>query len=75
MYELGDIIHHAEGKNAATGISRYSAHVDQKNLLSFVRSMRIPPQEIRLVHGDKDAKLALKTKLEQLYPQIAVTIP
>jgi metallo-beta-lactamase family protein len=44
-------------------VSGYSAHADQHDLLNFVRRMRYPPTEVRLVHGDADAQAALKAKL------------
>ena len=44
-------------------LSGYSAHADQKNLVDFVRRMRCRPQEIRLVHGDLDARAALAGRL------------
>ncbi len=56
-------------------LSGYSAHADQKSLLRFVRGMRKPPQEIRIVHGGRDAKLALKAKLEDQYPKTEIWIP
>ncbi|WP_255762879.1 MBL fold metallo-hydrolase RNA specificity domain-containing protein [Billgrantia desiderata] len=36
---------------------------DQHDLLNFVRRMRHPPREVRLVHGDAHAQAALKAKL------------
>lgn len=53
----------------------YSAHADQKDLLNFVRRMRNRPTDIRLVHGDSAAKLALKAKLEELLPEAEILIP
>jgi len=47
-------------------ISGYSAHADQKNLVNFVKRMRHKPHDIRLVHGDKDAKDALRKKLTRV---------
>jgi metallo-beta-lactamase family protein len=44
-------------------LSGYSAHADQHNLVNFVRRMRKPPREVVLVHGEWDAKMALKRKL------------
>ena len=55
-------------------ISGYSAHADQTNLINFVRRIRKQPKEIRLVHGDKDAKLALAKKLEKVYPKMKVMV-
>ncbi|MGQ7260426.1 MBL fold metallo-hydrolase RNA specificity domain-containing protein [Vreelandella sp. V005] len=49
-----------------TTISGYSAHADQRDLLNFVKRMRHWPREIRLVHGDAEAKLVLKAKIEAL---------
>lgn len=55
-------------------IEGYSAHADQFDLLKFIKRMRYKPQEIRLVHGDNDAKQTFKTKLESLYKEIKVII-
>ncbi|NIC04172.1 MBL fold metallo-hydrolase RNA specificity domain-containing protein [Billgrantia bachuensis] len=44
-------------------VSGYSAHADRHDLLNFVRRMRQPPSEVRLVHGDPHAQAALKAKL------------
>ncbi len=46
-------------------ISGYSAHADQKGLVAFVRGIETLPSEIRLVHGDPEAKEALKSVLEE----------
>ncbi|WP_348704135.1 MBL fold metallo-hydrolase [uncultured Neptuniibacter sp.] len=56
-------------------ISGYSAHADQKDLVNFVKRMRHRPKEIRIVHGDDEAKLALKGKLQGLVPNAKVWIP
>lgn len=45
-------------------IGGYSAHADRKDLLNFIRRMRHPPTDVRLVHGDVAARLALKGMLE-----------
>ncbi|PMR73062.1 MBL fold metallo-hydrolase RNA specificity domain-containing protein [Billgrantia endophytica] len=44
-------------------VNGYSAHADQNDLLNFVRRIRQPPKEVRLVHGDADAQAALKSTL------------
>jgi len=44
-------------------IGGYSAHADQQGLVNFVKGMKHKPREIRLVHGDKGAKQALKEAL------------
>lgn len=53
----------------------YSAHGDQKNLVNFVRRMHRRPKEIRLVHGDREAKNVLKRSLEEACPECRVIIP
>lgn len=40
-------------------LAAYSAHADQQMLVDWVRSMPQPPKEIRLVHGEPEARLAL----------------
>jgi len=45
-------------------LSGYSAHADQQDLLHFVGQMHKAPEQIRLVHGDSNAKLELKRLLE-----------
>ena len=47
-------------------IGGYSAHADQKDLVNFIRRMRTRPRLVRLVHGDAEAKAALKGELETL---------
>ncbi len=56
-------------------IGGYSAHADQKNLVDFVRRIRHRPQDIRLVHGDDEAKAALAAELKKAVPGVRVKIP
>ncbi|UZE95145.1 MBL fold metallo-hydrolase RNA specificity domain-containing protein [Alkalimarinus alittae] len=57
-------------------ISGYSAHADQKNLTDFVKRMKKKPQEIRIIHGDNDAKSALKAKYRTLLgEEVNIKIP
>jgi metallo-beta-lactamase family protein len=56
-------------------ISGYSAHADQQNLFNFVKRMRSKPNQIRLVHGDNEAKQALQRIFRENYPEIEVIIP
>jgi len=44
----------------------YSAHAGQRDLVNFVKRMRVRPGIVRIVHGDDGAKLALKGLLEGL---------
>lgn len=48
-------------------ITGYSAHADQKDLVNFIKRMRYWPKEVRLVHGQEEARQALKTEIEGLY--------
>jgi metallo-beta-lactamase family protein len=50
-------------------LTAYSAHADQQMLVDWVRAMPEPPKEIRLVHGEDDARRALALALG-LLPQI-----
>ncbi len=56
-------------------LSGYSAHADQRNLLDFVKRMRRGPEKVYLVHGDDEAKTALKKQLETLLPLSNVVVP
>lgn len=49
-----------------TTIGGYSAHADQKDLINFVKRMRQWPSDIRLVHGDPEAREQLKKQYEDL---------
>ena len=44
-------------------LSGYSAHADQAGLVRFVTGMRRWPAEVRLIHGDDDARRALASRL------------
>lgn len=48
-------------------IGGYSAHADQKGLVSFVTRMMHWPSEVRIVHGELEAKQQFKTVLQQRY--------
>jgi len=56
-------------------VGGYSAHAGQSDLLRFVQGIPQAPKEIRVVHGDRSAKEALKTKLEGLLAQPQILIP
>lgn len=56
-------------------LSGYSAHADQKDLLRFVKGMRKRPAEIRVVHGDMEARQVLARELRRICPQARVLIP
>ncbi|MEX1221895.1 MAG: MBL fold metallo-hydrolase [Idiomarina sp.] len=52
----------------------YSAHADQQGLLDYVAGMKHLPGEIRLVHGDAEAKKMLAQKLREHF-SVQVTLP
>ncbi|OAN90194.1 MBL fold hydrolase [Marinobacter sp. EhC06] len=47
-------------------VGGYSAHAGQSDLVAFVAGIPVPPREIRIVHGDSVAKLALKRCFQSL---------
>lgn len=48
-------------------VGGYSAHAGQSDLLRFVEGIPETPAEIRIVHGDADAKVAFQHLLETKY--------
>lgn len=54
-------------------VSGYSAHADRDNLLSFIGRMRSQPKEVRLIHGEDEARSALAKAIRSRYPEILVT--
>ncbi len=56
-------------------LSGYSAHADQQSLVRFVTRMKKKPDEIRLIHGDDEAKMKLKRILNAQVPECSVVIP
>ncbi|CAA6828551.1 MAG: Metallo-beta-lactamase family protein, RNA-specific [uncultured Thiotrichaceae bacterium] len=56
-------------------IGGYSAHADQQDLLDFAMNIGQGPNDIRIVHGDDDAKQTLKQKMEDEVPSATVSIP
>lgn len=56
-------------------VGGYSAHAGQSDLLRFVEGIPAAPKEIRVVHGDADAKTAFKQILESRLPDSDIVIP
>lgn len=56
-------------------ISGYSAHAGQVDLINFIKRMRRRPREVRLIHGDDEAKRTLKMRLDALTTGAHVVIP
>lgn len=56
-------------------ISGFSAHADQADLLNFIEGISVPPDEIRLVHGDDHAKGILAKLIKDSRPECSVVIP
>ncbi|WP_312678768.1 MBL fold metallo-hydrolase [Stutzerimonas nitrititolerans] len=50
-----------------SSIGGYSAHADQNGLVDFVTGMQQWPTEIRVVHGEQQAKQALAAQLRKQY--------
>jgi len=53
----------------------FSAHADQKDLLNFIGRMHTQPRQVRLVHGDDNAKRTLAALLRQRHPGVEVVVP
>ncbi|MDY0263132.1 MBL fold metallo-hydrolase [Syntrophotalea acetylenica] len=47
-------------------LTGYSAHADRSNLVNFVKGMRRRPVEVRLVHGDRQARQVLAAELRKV---------
>jgi len=56
-------------------LSGYSAHAGQDALLRFVKGIRKKPTEIRIIHGDDEAKSKLKQVLQPFVPDTKILIP
>ena len=56
-------------------IGGYSAHADQKDLVNFVKRMRHKPKEIRIVHGEQEAKQKYRSLLADVVPDACIVIP
>ncbi|PLX85141.1 MAG: MBL fold hydrolase [Desulfuromonas sp.] len=55
-------------------IGGYSAHADHGNLVNFVRRIRHRPSRVILIHGDEEAKAALKARLQAECPGTEVLV-
>ncbi len=53
----------------------YSAHADRAGLLAFATGMTEAPRQIRLIHGDTEAKQELAQALRKLLPSTEVMVP
>lgn len=56
-------------------LSGYSAHADQKDLLNFIRRIKLASKCIRIVHGDEAAKRELMQKIKAELPEVEVVVP
>ncbi|MBU3071546.1 MBL fold metallo-hydrolase [Aestuariicella sp. G3-2] len=56
-------------------LSGYSAHADQKDLLTFIRQIKLAPKCIRIVHGDEAAKRELMQKIKAELHDVEVVVP
>ncbi|WP_417616302.1 MBL fold metallo-hydrolase [Oceanisphaera sp.] len=55
-------------------VSGYSAHAGQDDLMHFATAITPAPRQIRLVHGEEQAKLVLQQKLAAALPHTDVII-
>ncbi|MDP5207458.1 MBL fold metallo-hydrolase, partial [Alishewanella sp. SMS9] len=53
-------------------LSGYSAHADKKGLVQFIKGMRRRPRQVRIVHGDVAAKLALQSALAAYVEDVVI---
>lgn len=53
-------------------LNGYSAHADQKGLVQFIKGMRHKPQQVRIIHGDMQAKLVLQALLQPYVLQVVI---
>lgn len=56
-------------------INGFSAHADKRGLLEFVVGIGESPKEVRIVHGDDDAKVSLQKAIQRHLPDANVWIP
>lgn len=61
-------------KSGIASIGGYSAHADQEGLVKFAAEMQQWPTEIRIVHGERQAKQSLASLLRRLYAGRSVRI-
>jgi len=47
-------------------VGGYSAHAGQSDLVRFITGIKAAPSEIRIVHGDSDAKESLKSQFQSV---------
>ncbi|MBM6551038.1 MBL fold metallo-hydrolase RNA specificity domain-containing protein [Marinomonas ostreistagni] len=52
----------------------YSAHAGQADLLRFVAGIPMAPRQVKLVHGEADAKQALALALQERCPEIGAVV-
>ena len=55
-------------------VSGYSAHAGQQDLINFATGINPPPRQIRLIHGEENAKAALQARLQDLLPEADMVI-
>lgn len=55
-------------------VSGYSAHAGQEDLIAFATGITPPPRQIRLIHGEANAKAALQARLKEPLPETNIVI-
>ena len=61
-------------KAGIESVGGYSAHADQADLIDFVFRMREWPAEVRLVHGEAQAKRSVAQELNRRYERAGRTV-
>jgi metallo-beta-lactamase family protein len=56
-------------------MSGYSAHADQGDLLRFIKGIHKKPRQIRIVHGEPEAKQEFARKVSEMCPESEILIP
>lgn len=62
-------------RTGVTSIGGYSAHADQKGLVEFVTGMQQWPTDVRVVHGEAEAKRVLAREIQLRYKQQGRALP
>lgn len=55
-------------------VSGYSAHAGQEDLINFATGITPPPEQVRLIHGEANAKAVLQARLKELLPETEVVM-
>ena len=54
-------------KSRTVNLQGLSAHADQRELINWLSNIKNKPQNIFIVHGEKDGAEGLKNKIKEVY--------